>query len=186
MTTTLESTRLKIDMFVKPTDCTRYLNRRSYHSGHTFRGIPFSQFRRAAVICTDMSDRSAGILRMEEKFVSSGYKREDLVAARDKALSLDRSALLNRTKVRDDSSQDVMTCIIYQDPAFRKDLNLFFKENDLELKQLLGDDVKIVISERRHPNTSSLLFQKAGFSENAIPMRKNQKCGSSRCATKKQ
>ena len=47
----------KTDLHIKPTDANRYLNRKSYHSQHTFRATPFSQFRRAVLICSDSIDR---------------------------------------------------------------------------------------------------------------------------------
>ena len=40
-------------VYIKPTDSRRYLNRRSDHSLHVFKSIPFSQFRRAVVICSN-------------------------------------------------------------------------------------------------------------------------------------
>ena len=71
VTTSLDEGKLSTTMYVKPTDSTRYLNRRSFHSKHTFSGIPYSQFRRAAVICSDLQDREACITRMVEKFLKS-------------------------------------------------------------------------------------------------------------------
>ncbi len=170
-------------MYVKPTDSTRYLHRRSYHSRHTFGGIPFSQFRRAAVICSDYSDREACIGRMEEKFVNSGYKPEHLQSAKQRALDLDREGLLSGRMVSAKSQQKVLAMVVNQDPNLKRMLSEFFRERETELHELLGD-VKLVISERRHFNTSSLLFKKAGFSENVLPLRDDQKCKSARCKTR--
>ena len=167
-------------MYVKPTDCTRYLNRRSFHSKHTFTGMPFSQFRRAAVICSEMNDRVQCIQRMEQKFLDSGYNKEELGVAREKAIALDRTTLLTPPNATSTNDQKVLACVIYQDPGLRKELSSFFKAHEKELKQLLGD-VKFVISEKRHANISSMFFQKAGFSQVHEPIRENQKCGSKRC-----
>lgn len=182
--TTLEDVGLKTDMHVKPTDSTRYLHRRSYHCIHTFTGIPLSQFIRAALICSDVSDRERCIQRMADKFMSSGYNPEDLVAAQEKAMVLDRTSLLNRRRNIDDSKPDVLTCVINHDPLVRRTLNSFFKENEEEIRTLLGD-VKVVISEKRHPNTGSILFQKSGFSEDVLPVRDNQMCAAKGCKTRK-
>ena len=183
VTTTLNNGSISTTMFVKPTDSERYLNRRSYHSKHTFTGIPFSQFRRAAVICSDYTDREVCISRMEEKFVNSGYRREDLAKAKTKALTLDRASLLRPSAggVAPDSPK-VLACVINQDPQLRKELGAFFKSHDKEVKDLLGN-VRIVISERRHSNIASMLFQKGGFSQNQIPVKETQHCKSSRCLT---
>ena len=64
VTTTLINKTIETTMFVKPTDSSRYLNRRSDHSQHTFRGIPFSQFRRAVVICSNFGEKINCIERM--------------------------------------------------------------------------------------------------------------------------
>lgn len=44
---------LKTSLYVKATDANRYLNYLSYHPAHTFKGLPYSQMRRAALICSD-------------------------------------------------------------------------------------------------------------------------------------
>ena len=85
---------LETTMYIKPTDSARYLHRRSGHSRHTFTGIPFSQFRRAVVICSTENEKQQCIERMEKKFVDSGYAAEDLQEAKEKALALDRRSIL--------------------------------------------------------------------------------------------
>ena len=73
--------------------------------------------------------------------------------------------------------------MINQDPGLRRELGSFFKSHEADVKKLLGD-VKIVVSERRHANISSILFQKAGFSQIIVPIKENQKCKSGRCLTR--
>ena len=170
VTTSICDGHLKTVLYIKPTDSTRYLNRRSYHSAHTFSGMPYSQYKRAAVIFSDFDDRKAAIQRMDEKFVRSGHKREQV--ARDKALSLNREDLLKLPSRGTDNSTKVLACVINQDPELRKELGSFFKSHEKDVKKLLGD-VKIVVSERRHANISSILFQKAGFSQILVPIKEN-------------
>lgn len=172
---------LKTNMYVKPTDCARYLNRRSYHSKHTFTGMPYSQFRRAAVICSDMDDRKTNVQRMKEKFLCSGYSPKEILPAEQKALALDRNVLLQPVAA-DEDEKKVVACVINQDPGLKKELNSFFKEHEPELLNLLGN-VRLVVSERRHTNIAAQLFQKSGFSQNQAPINVNQKCGSGRCQT---
>ena len=57
ITTTMENGTISTSLYVKPTDANRYLNKRSDHSPHTFRGMPYSQFRRAVILCSDKTDR---------------------------------------------------------------------------------------------------------------------------------
>ena len=54
-------------LFVKPTDSPTYLKRRSYHNQHVFKALPYSQFRRAVVVCSDISDREEAIVRQIHK-----------------------------------------------------------------------------------------------------------------------
>jgi hypothetical protein len=67
----LKEGHLKISVSIKPTDSKRYLNRRSDHSSHVYRGIPFSQFLRAVVICSHETERQKSIDYMEKKFLDS-------------------------------------------------------------------------------------------------------------------
>ena len=85
----LDDGQLKTSVFIKPTDSKRYLNRRSDHSSHVYRGIPFSQFRRAVVICSDDTERQKSIDYMEKKFLDSGYSPSELQECKTKALALD-------------------------------------------------------------------------------------------------
>ena len=162
----------------------RYLHKRSYHSKHTFSGMVFSQFKRAALICSDITDRETHICRMENKFLNSGYKQEELSLHREKAMALDRRELLGGTSLPEskDSSKTV-ACVINQDPDVRHAINQFFREHSTDLQRLLGN-VRLIVSERRHTNTSSLLFSKNGFSQNVKPLLNNQKCKSARCLTR--
>ena len=47
--------RFETRLFVKPTDATRYLHRRSDHGSHTFRSTPFSQWSFDQMMMTDIS-----------------------------------------------------------------------------------------------------------------------------------
>ena len=183
VTTSIMEGKWSTTMYVKPTDSTRYLNRRSYHSKHTFSGIPYSQFRRAAVICSDLDDRKTCVSRMEEKFLNSGYKRQDLLDAKEKALSLNRAELLKPKEKSGSDNQKVLAFVVNQHPGLRKELSKFFKENRDKVQAMLGD-VRVVISEKRHQNIASVLFQKSGFSKNRLPVLVSQKCNSSRCFTR--
>ena len=69
-------------MYVKPTDASRYLNRRSDHARHTFRSIPFTQFRRATVLCSEEPDRNQSIEYISEKLRNSGYHDDEISEAK--------------------------------------------------------------------------------------------------------
>ena len=88
---------IKTKLFVKPTDSPTYLNRRSYHNHHVFKSLPYSQFRRAVVICSDPSDRQEAVNYMYDKFTKCGYSEEELNSAKETALSLNREQILGTT-----------------------------------------------------------------------------------------
>ena len=115
--------KLETKLFVKPTDASRYLNRRSDHGSHTFRSAPFSQFRRAVVICSNDVDRNQSILYMAKKFLDSGYKQMEVDAAKEKALSLDRMEILrNYTHASGSRRQSTkqLTFVINRDSHVQK------------------------------------------------------------------
>ena len=78
-------------LFVKPTDASRYLHRRSDHGAHTFRSIPYLQYRRAVVLSSDENDKTESMNYMTKKFLNSGYSQEELDVAREKALLVNRN-----------------------------------------------------------------------------------------------
>ncbi len=61
------------------------------------------------IICSDMEDRISHIERMESKFIDSGYKREELVEAKQKALALDRDKLM---EPKEKSLLTLMECLL--------------------------------------------------------------------------
>ena len=85
-------------MYVKPTDASRYLHRRSDHAKHTFKSIPFTQFRRAVLLCSEPEDKHKCMDYIAEKLRNSGYKEIEIELARKKALCLERKDLLKPKK----------------------------------------------------------------------------------------
>ena len=61
-------------------------------------------------------------------------------------------------------------------------LKNFLRTNEQAITHLIGNK-RIVISERRGPNTASVLFAKSAFSQLVIPQGTNQKCGAGGCLT---
>ena len=175
---------IQTSVFIKPTDSQRYLNRRSDHSLHVFKGIPFSQFRRAVVICSDNDSRNRCIDHMYKKFVSSGYSNEELDKCKTKALALNRDEIIENhlQKNENDDENSILTFVINHDPQMSVHIKSFLKKETDTLKKLIGDK-RIIISERRSANTASLTFAKSSFSTTAKIFKSTQKCGSARCKT---
>ena len=179
---------IKTKVYIKPTDAKRYLNRRSDHGGHMFKAIPFSQFRRALVICSDPQDQMECVLYMEKKFLDSGYSKEELMAPMKKALALDRDKILDECLIKSKEKQDnvdVLTFVLNHDPDMVACIKDFLKKNDHLLKHLIGDK-RVIISERKSPNTANLLFAKSAFAKSIGLINDSQKCGAQGCYTCKE
>lgn len=165
------------NLFSKPTDANRYLNRASFHPAHTFRGLPFSQFRRAALICSSMDLREEAIDKMVENFGHCGYNADHLQAAKDRAMLLDRELLLG---VRDTKSggRSITFPMIYT-PSNKLVINYMSSIKD-DIETLIGHS-NIIFSQKRNNNVASLLFNKYGFAQSKNPEFTNQKCGAKNC-----
>ena len=93
--TMLVNKEIRTCLFIKPTDAKRYLHLKSDHSMHTFRSTPYSQFRRAMILCSEQCDQRFFIDYMLRKFKDSGYKEDELQCQKSKALQIDRLAIVN-------------------------------------------------------------------------------------------
>ena len=171
-------------LFVKPTDASRYLHRRSDHGSHTFKSIPYSQFRRAVVICSNANDRSDAIKYMTEKFLNSGYKREEIDAAYEKVLKLNRNdildAVINKpiTPALDlTPNQRQLTFVVNRDKYMSSQIKGILRESQQDIDTLLGEQTRLIVAERRNNNIASLLFAKSSFSLSPTPAKDTQKCG---------
>ena len=185
VTTMLVGNSIRTCLYVKPTDAKRYLHRKSDHSPHTFKSTPYSQFRRVVVICSDPDDRDYFINCMFSKFVDSGYAPDDLLVARDKALLLDRMDILRNASLDSPkplTGSDSLTFVINHDRIGSSQIRKLMKDNQEMINYLFGKEIKVIVAERRNPNTSSLLFAKSGFAKK-LSGTDTQRCGSSLCMT---
>ena len=181
VTTMLIGNQIRTCLFVKPTDAKRYLHRKSDHSLHTFKSTPYSQFRRVVIVCSDPADRDHFMSDMLLKFEDSGYVREELLIARDKALQIDRLKILkpgNNDFKPPKQDNDALTFVINHDSQGSSQIRKLMKDNQEMINYLLGKEVKIIVAERRSPNSASMLFAKAGFSKELAVGTDTQMCGS--------
>ena len=173
--------KISTSLYVKPTDSTRYLHRRSDHGCHTFRSIPYSQFRRAVVLCSEEDDRTQSIEYISEKLLNSGYKEEEVNDAKEKALALNRNEILQQSVTiplrQPEKPETVLTFTINRDGFMSSQIRNIVRECQDDINVLLGEPTRIIIAERRNPNTASLLFAKSSFSKEEITVKDTQKCG---------
>ena len=169
---------LVTDLYFKPTDARRYLHRNSFHPAHTFRGIPFSQMRRAALICSNDYLRDYAIDEMCKKFLECGYKESSLIEAKKRVQLLKRSDLLKESPaLRSDDAPLIFVLSFSVDaPIIKQHVDMFSDD----IKRLTGTD-SIVFSMKRNSNVSSLLFNKYGFAQTKTVVA-SQKCGVGNCS----
>ena len=165
---------LRTTLFIKPTDSPVYLNRRSFHSKHSFRSLPYSQFRRAVVICSNCTDRVDSINYMYGKFLTCGYSEVELYINKFKALSLCRETILEKSHNENIAASNNLTFVVPYNPI-NKDIRSFVVENKNDFTRLVGEK-RLILAERRNPNTASLLFKKSSFSRCPKVFNDTQKC----------
>ena len=175
---------LTTKMYVKPTDASRYLNRRSDHSPHTFTSIPFSQFRRAAVLCSQKDEKAKCMDYISEKLMSSDFKLDEVKNAKEKALKLKRSDVLcsRRNIKRSDKSNKTLTFVINRNGFMVKEIKGILRECQPDIDRLLGK-TRIIVAERRNANIASTVFAKSSFSKEENQTKRNQKCNGKGCKT---
>ena len=172
------STRL----YSKPTDANRYLHSSSFHPKHTFRGLPYSQMRRAAVISSNNCFREETCDMMVTNFSACGYDRDRLSLAKSQAMALDRESLLAPSTDQDDNSLSLKSIKLIT--TYHPDLYKFaefIQTLSSDLLTLIGHS-NVMVVYRRNSNTASLLFNRYGFSQNDSIL-DSQRCGRPRCKT---
>ena len=93
---------LKTELYIKPTDRTRYLHQGSDHPRHTKEGIAKGQFRRLRRICSEDEDYWKYGKMVEKKLVSRGYGSNQVRQQMKEAHKMERQEALERVKKRDD------------------------------------------------------------------------------------
>ena len=82
------------ELYVKPTDRTRYLHKDSDHPKHVKEGIAKGQFRRLRRICSKDEDYWRYGRQIEEKLTSRGYGKNQVKQQMKEAFKMERSEAL--------------------------------------------------------------------------------------------
>ena len=99
-----------------------------------------------------------------------------LIAAKEKALMID----LKNTNLDNPKSQaesDSLIFVINHDKIGSSQIRKLLRDNQEIINYLFGKEIKVIVTERRNPNTASLLFAKSGFAKE-IGESHTQECGS--------
>ena len=107
--TTLEEGALKTELYVKPTDRTRYLHKDSDHPRHTKEGIAKGQARRLRRLCSRDEDYWKYAEKTKEKLVSRGYGEEGIKRQMREGFKMKREEALNRAEKKTDEKINFVT-----------------------------------------------------------------------------
>ena len=105
----LEGGRVKTELYVKPTDRTRYLHKDSDHPRHVKEGIAKGQSRRLRRICSEDGDYWKYAERTKEKMVSRGYGEQQVGRQLKEAFNMDRNEALRRVEKKSDKRINFVT-----------------------------------------------------------------------------
>ena len=130
------------------------------------------------VISSNEGERQMSVEYVEKKFIDSGFSQAELQESKARALALDRDEILanhRSSTTAEATEEDLLTFVINHEPAMASVIRRFLDSRKELLHRLIGDR-KTIISDRRGPNTASLLFAKSGFSSQSVIPKENQKC----------
>ena len=146
----------KTELYIKPTDCTRYLHTQSDHPRHVKEGIAKGQVRRLRRICSEEEDYWKYSKVVERKLVSQGYGVNAVRRQIREGSKMGRKAALERAEVkRDDRVNFVITHSSYLPNVnnILKRHSGYLKENGLE--EFVGEAPRLSL--RRGKNIGDLV-----------------------------
>ena len=119
---------------------------------------------------------------MSTKLRNSGYKADEIQNARDKALQLDRDAILNQNvSSTEKSKKQQLIFTVNRDQYMSTKVKEVLKNYQEDIDKLVGGPTQLIVAERRNANTASLLFAKSSFSKEVITPKASQKCDKQVC-----
>ena len=178
--------RLIVELYTKPTDTHNYLHFTSSHPKHTKRAGPYGQFLRVRRNRTLQSDYIKHSKKMKIHYLNRGYPESLIESSRLRALSKDRSELLNPCPVKNKQNaknENVVPLILTHHPSnylVRKIINdnwNILKYSDLCQKALPESPL---FTTRRASNIKDILvhsrLKPKGNDHSKRPNVKSEKC----------
>ena len=97
-----EGGKIGTELYVKPTDRTRYLHKESDHPQHVKTGIAKGQARRLRRICSEDSGYWEYAEKVKEKLVSRGYGEQEVKRQLKEGFKMERKQALERAERKED------------------------------------------------------------------------------------
>ena len=158
--------------YTKPTDSKRYLNPSSFHPQSVFNSIPFSQMLRVIRNNSKVETRNEELEQCIKTFSNSGYKTEQLLKLKEKAL--------NRISSNNGQVNNVDTLVFplhYFDGI--TDFKSVVKSLSNEFRELIGD-TRIMFAMRKNSSIGNTLVRNKQLSL-CNDMAEGQKCNARGC-----
>ena len=114
-----------------------------------------------------------------EKLTNSGFKKDEIESAKERALKIDRDEVLskNRNNVKTETNDITqLTFLINRDSFMCKEIKRIVKECKLDVERLLGKSIRIIVAERKNSSIGSEVFAKSSFSRLAVDIKDTQEC----------
>lgn len=152
----LQTGRLDLRVFVKPTDTHALLHRRSFHPTHTFRGILKSQILRFRRICTRTTDYHKSVRRLFLALRRRGYswslmRRTKHNTSNDNPIGVKESSQQNKPPI-----PIVTTYSTYTKRATRKLKQNF---NRILGQSTLFQQYRLISAFKKNPNLKDILVR---------------------------
>ena len=122
---------IKTELYVKPTDRTRYLHKESDHPKHVKEGIAKGQFRRLRRICSEDGDYLKYGKQVEEKLVSRGYGQNQVRKQMKETFKMEREKALERVEKKKDKRVN----FVITHSAYLPNVNKILKRHSHYLKE---------------------------------------------------
>ena len=122
---------LKTELYVKPTDRTRYLHKDSDHPRHVKEGIAKGQARRLRRLCSEDEDYWKYAEKTKEKLVSRGYGEGQVNRQLKESFKMPREEALQRVEKKEDKRINFVTT----HSAYLPNVNRILKRHGHFLKE---------------------------------------------------
>ena len=185
----ISSGYLVTDMYIKPTDSPNLLNRGSFAPSHLFTSVPYTQYRRASLICSTNELRDKQYQRITDKLVNNGYSLDELIVSQERAKLLDRSNILQIADPQqsingiqnNEQNVTVSLSFVTNYNFHAKLFRSYFNNKKVELNNLIGSH-RIIMALKKNPNIGDSLFSKKKFAATRVRSNSLSPCRSN-CKT---
>jgi hypothetical protein len=167
---------IQTDLYIKPTDNTNYLHRKSDHPEHVKNGIAKGQLRRMKRICASTESYERNVKRMKDKLIQKGYKENDITKEINNMAVMERSEALRKTEKKEAKNK---LRLITTHSAYLPNIKTILTKNQHILKRgKLADIIEEVplVSLRRGRNLNDILANAKVVNRDGISKSCEQRC----------